>query len=165
MSRCLGSIRISTHSGGGTRSDQDRGPKEGVREERLLMGGRGASSGTSANGNKYGSKYHSVMTVGNIKFVEKNSKSPETLMETMTSGRVYAIIDRGEPKSIVYFDTDNKRNKQIDLESHNGLSPHVHHGYLHDEYSPNGCPTRLSVEQSRMADRVLSQWQEYKRRK
>lgn len=128
------------------------------------MGDRGASSGTSANGNKYGSQYHSVMTVGNIKFIEKNSKSSETLMETMTAGRVYVVVDRGEPKSIVYFDTENKRSKQIDLADHKGLNPHIHHGYLHNENSPNGQPTRLSTEQSRMVDRVLAQWEEYKRR-
>lgn len=129
------------------------------------MGGRGASSGTSAKGNRYGSQYHSVMTIGNIKFVEKSGRSSETLMETMTAGRVYAVVDRGKPKSIVYFDKDNKRSRQIDLADHKGLSPHVHYGYLHNEYSPSGQPTRLSAEQSRMVDRVLAQWEEYKRRK
>lgn len=128
------------------------------------MGGRGASSGTSAKGNPYGSQYRALMTVGNVKFIEKRGKGSETLMETMTKGRVYVVVDRGKPKSIVYFDTDNKRSKQIDLQEHKGLNPHVHHGYLHNEYSPNAQPTRLSAEQSRMVDRVLAQWKEYKRR-
>lgn len=128
------------------------------------MGGRGASSGTSIKGNRYGSQYRAVLTVGNIKFIEKNSKSSETLMETMTAGRVYVVVDRGKPKSIVYFDAENKRSKQIDLVDHKGLNPHVHHGYLHNENSPNGQPTRLSMEQSRMIDRVLAQWEEYRRR-
>lgn len=128
------------------------------------MGGRGASSGTSKAGNPYGSQYHAVLTVGNIKFIEKNSKSSETLMETMTAGRVYVVVDRDRPKSIVYFDVENKRSKQIDLADHKGLNPHIHHGYLHNENSPNGQPTRLSTEQSRMVDRVLAQWEEYKRR-
>lgn len=99
------------------------------------MGGRGASSGTSRAGNPYGSQYHAFLTVGNIKFIEKNSKSSETLMETMTAGRVYVVVDRGKPKSIVYFDAENKRSKQIDLADHKGLNPHVHHGYLHNENS------------------------------
>ena len=38
----------------------------------------------------------------------------DNLMETMTKGRVYVLIDKNKntPKSIVYFDTKNKRNKQ-----------------------------------------------------
>lgn len=56
------------------------------------MGGRGASSGTSKRGSPYGSQYHALMTAGNVKYVEKRNKSSETLMETMTSGRVYATL-------------------------------------------------------------------------
>lgn len=88
------------------------------------MGGRGASSGTShyerKDGtvieNPYGSQYHSVMTSGNIKFVSKNSRRSEPLMETMTKGRVYAHVEGDDIKSIVYFDNENKRTKQIDLD-------------------------------------------------
>lgn len=35
------------------------------------MGGRGASSGMSDEGNKYGSQYHTVLESENIKFVSK----------------------------------------------------------------------------------------------
>lgn len=126
------------------------------------MGGRGASSGVSKLGNAYGSQYHALLTVGNVEYVEKNSKSSETLMETMTRGRVYAVVDRGEVKSIVYFDNENKRSKQIDLADHLGLSPHTHVGYLHNENSPNGTPIRLSTEERAMVDRVLSDWEKYK---
>ena len=38
------------------------------------MGGRGASSGISTKGNKYGSQYHSVYESGNIKFVTKKQQ-------------------------------------------------------------------------------------------
>lgn len=44
------------------------------------MGGRGASSGMSVKGNKYGSQYHAVMKSGNILFVEQNSRDSESLM-------------------------------------------------------------------------------------
>lgn len=44
------------------------------------MGCMGASSGISKSGNAYGSQYHALMTVGNIKFVSKNSRNNETLM-------------------------------------------------------------------------------------
>ncbi len=126
------------------------------------MGGRGASSGTSKAGSRYGSQYHALLTVGNAKYVAKNSKSSETLMETMTSGRVYSVVDRDEPKSIVYFDEGNKRKKQMDLNDHLGLSPHTHHGYLHNENSPNGKPARLTTQEKRMVDRVLADWRKYK---
>ena len=128
------------------------------------MSDRGASSGTSVKGNKYESQYQALIAVGNVKFIEKNSKGSETLMEVMAAGRVYFVIDQDKPKSIVHFDTDNKRGKQIDLTGHKGLNPHIHHGYLHNENSLNGQPTRLSAEQSRMVNRVLAQWEEYKRR-
>lgn len=126
------------------------------------MGGRGASSGTSRAGNPYGSQYRSLLTAGNVKYVAKNSKSSETLMETMTHGRVYAIVDRGEVKSIAYFDNENKRSKQIDLADHHGISPHTHVGYLHNENSPNGKPIHLSAEERSMVDKVLSDWRKYK---
>ena len=71
------------------------------------MGGRGASSGTSKAGNPYGSQYHAVMTVGNVKFVSKNTRQSEPLMETMTKGRVYAHVEGDDVKSIVYFDNES----------------------------------------------------------
>ena len=134
------------------------------------MGGRGASSGWSKDKhgnpkNPYGSQYRSVLTAGNVKFVSKNSRQSETLMETMTSGRVYAVGDRGKVKSIVYFDNDNKRAKQIDLADHHGISPHVHVGYLHNEKSPNGKPIHLSTDEVSMVDRVLSDWRKHEKGK
>lgn len=36
------------------------------------MGGRGASSGVSKDGNRYGSQYHALLVDGNVKFVTKN---------------------------------------------------------------------------------------------
>ena len=35
------------------------------------MGGRGASSGISVKGKKYGSQYRTLLTVGNVKFIKK----------------------------------------------------------------------------------------------
>ena len=131
----------------------------------VVNGGRGASRGISKYGNAYSSQYHSLLAVGNVKYVQKNSKSAETLMETMTSGRVYAVVGRGEVKSIVYFDNQNKRSKQIDLADHHGISPHTHIGYLHNEDSPNGKPVRLSTDERKMVDRVLSDWEQYKQGK
>ena len=124
------------------------------------MGGRGASSGMSKMGNPYGSQYHEVITVGNIKFVEKNFSGAETLMETMTRGRVYVYVDaKGELNSIVYFDNDNKRVKQIDLKRpHDGVLPHTHHGYLHKENDSAKGYSNLTTEERAMVERVRKIW-------
>ena len=57
-----------------------------------FFGGRGASSGISDKGNEYGSQYHTVLESKNIKFVSKNKRTSETLMETMTKGRIYVEV-------------------------------------------------------------------------
>lgn len=126
------------------------------------MGGRGASSGTSVKGNRYGSQYHTVLQSGNIKFVTKNARESETLMETMTRGRVYVHVESGELKSIVYFDNANKRTKQVDLgHPHRpGFDgEHTHHGYNHNENdSPKGA-ANLTSEEWKMVERVRSIWE------
>lgn len=60
----------------------------------MIMGGRGASSGISVKGKKYGSQYRTLLTVGNVKFIKKNDRQSEPLMETMTKGRVYATVGK-----------------------------------------------------------------------
>lgn len=121
------------------------------------MGGSGASSGISARGRKYGTECRSVLTVGNIKFVTKTDRSSETLVETMTQGRVYVHVEVEDIKSIVYFDNDNKRVKQIDLDHmHQKTSPHAHEGYNHDVFSKN-----LTTEERAMVDRVKKAWEDY----
>ena len=142
------------------------------------MGGRGASSGTSATfnhgkqgGNAYGTQYEAVrgkdgkpMVDGNVKFVRKTDDNEELLMETMTRGRVYAYVNTvGELASIVYFDNDNKRAKQIDLtHEHNGNQPHTHRGYYHDEYTVKKQPTALTTEEKAMVDRVVDYWNNHR---
>ncbi len=127
------------------------------------MGGRGARSGSSVYGNAYGTQYHTLLTYGNIKFVQKNNPDSETLMETMTPGRVYAVVGKtNEVQSIVYFDNEGKRSKQIDLmHPHKGLQPHTHHGYFHSENDSKSGAARLTTEEHKMVDRVLEQWQNY----
>ena len=125
------------------------------------MGGRGASSGISKSGNAYGSQYHALLTVGNIKFVSKNGRNSETLMETMTHGRVYAHVEGDDLKAIVYFDNENKRSKQIDMDhAHLGISPHAHDGYFHSKFRKN-----LTTDERAMVDRVVSEWENYKKGK
>lgn len=135
------------------------------------MGGRGASSGWSIDKygnpkNPYGSQYHALLTVGNIKFVSKNERDSEPLMETMTRGRVYAHVEGEDLKSIVYFDNENKRSKQIDIDhSHKGEKPHTYHGYNHNENDSAKGAARLTPDERAMVDKVMSIWKNRKRGK
>lgn len=129
------------------------------------MGGRGASSGTSRAGNRYGSQYRTLLSTGNVKFIEKNERRSEPIMETMTNGRVYAVIGGNSLKSVVYFDGDNKRAKQIDVDAPHRpffAGTHTHHGYYHNEGdSPKGA-SRLTDEEKRMVERLKGIWEDYR---
>lgn len=121
------------------------------------MGGRGASSGVSDKGKKYGTEYETLLKVGNIKFVKyKDSKSAKTPMETMTKGRIYVTVNnKGELTAITYYDKEGKRTKQIDLNHrHNGNIPHVHIGYEHSEKGT----TKLNTKENKMVDRIKKIW-------
>lgn len=125
------------------------------------MGGRGASSGLSDKGKKYGSEYTTLNESGNIKFVQYNdANSAKTPQETMTRGRVYVTVN-GEDKltSITYYDNANKRRKQIDLEkAHRGMKPHTHHGYNHNENDSQKGAAKLTAEERKMVERVRKIW-------
>lgn len=127
------------------------------------MGGRGSSSGVSKYGNAYGSQYRTVLQSGNVKFVvAKTEGNPETLVETMTKGRVYALVNRdnGKLKSVMYFADDGKRRKRIDLDHiHKKTVPHVHDGYLGGEFRKD-----LSRDELAMVDKVTSLWEDHKRK-
>lgn len=129
------------------------------------MGGRGASSGISNKGHKYGTEYKTVLQDGNIKFVKyKESKSTKTPMETMTKGRVYVIVNnKDEISAITYYDNNGKRSRQIDLQkAHKGIKPHTHHGYDHNENDSKKGASKLSTEERKMVDRVTKIWYNYK---
>lgn len=123
------------------------------------MGGRGASSGISDKGRKYGSEYNTILQEGNIKFVTKSDRTSETLMETMTPGRVYVTVGGKDLLSIMYFDSDNKRVKSIDLDHpHKKMKPHTHHGYIHFENDGPKGAANLTTEEKKMVERVAKLW-------
>ena len=128
------------------------------------MGGRGASSGRSAKGNRYGSQYRTVFKIGNIKFVEaRNGKNSESLLETMTRGRVYVRVAGNDLKQIIYFDKKNHRTKTIDLDhQHKGMQDHVHHGYFHTENKKSKkLATHPDTFENRTIDNVRKLWDNY----
>ena len=120
----------------------------------------------SKYGNRYGSQYRSYLTAGNIKFVIKNEGAKESLMETMTRGRVYVRFDDGgNLREIVYFDNDNKRAKQVDLAHfHDKIKPHTHHGYEHDENDTEKGYARLTADERAMVERVYEIWENERER-
>ena len=125
------------------------------------MGGRGASSGISTKGNPYGSQYKTVAKSGNIEIVAAREGSKEPLLETMTRGRVYGLVNsKGNLGSIVYFDNNGKRAKRIDLDhSHKKMKPHTQHGYLSSENDGKKGASRLTPEEKRMVERVTKLWE------
>lgn len=129
------------------------------------MGGRGSSSGVSSSGNQYGSQYKTLLKSGNIAFISKNSRNSETLMETMTKGRVYVTVGGDELQSITYFDNKNKRTKSINLNHiHKGMQPHTHHGYFHNENDGLKGASQLTSEEKKMVERIEKIWYNHKRK-
>ena len=120
------------------------------------MGGRGARFGISEKGNKYGSQYHALLESGKIKFVSKNTRQSEDLMDTMTAGRIYATVGGDDIIRITLFDSANKRNKVIEKDKRSGKW-HVHKGYNHAEYSAK-VHNDLSVSDRQLLDKVQRLW-------
>ena len=125
------------------------------------MGGRGASSGMSSRGYRYGEEYRTVLAYRNIKFIEKRHHDSSMPMETQADGRIYVHVDGEKLKSVIFFDEEHKRSKQIDLDhSHRGMKPHVHHGYYHNEHDPKDVgATPLNREERQLVDKVVSIWE------
>ncbi len=124
------------------------------------MGGRGSNTGVSVKGKVYGSEYRSLLTSGNVKYVVPTSGNTTAPMETMTNNRVYVTLDGdGNPKFISYYDRENKRRKQIDLDKpHMGVFPHTHHGYDHNENDTGKGFTYLTSKERAMVERVTNTW-------
>ena len=119
------------------------------------MGGRGASSGISNKGKKYESEYNTLLQ----KFVSKTDRTSETLMETMTPGRVYVTVGGNDLLSVMYFNPDNKRVKSIDLDHpHKKMKPHTHHGYIHSENDGPKGASKLTAEEKKIVDRIEKLW-------
>lgn len=129
------------------------------------MGGRGSSSGMSTDGKKYGSEYTSLVTYGNIKFVVPNEGNSRTPKETMTNNRVYVTLDKstGNPKYISYYDKENKKKKQIDLQhKHHDMKPHTHHGYEHNENDNDKGASKPTAKEKALIKLVEDVWKEKK---
>ena len=127
----------------------------------VIVGGRGASSGVSDKGKKYGTEYSTVYQSGNIKFIKINEGNITPPFETMTKGRVYVTVSNQDKlKSIIYFDKHNKKYKQVDIDHPHKVSgkwtkPHKHKGYVHDEKGTHN----LNEKERKTVDKVLRIWE------
>lgn len=124
------------------------------------MGGRGAASGMSKGKNKYGTQYRTLFQSGNIKFVSKVNRQAETLMETMTAGRVYVEVGGKDLLRIVSFDEKNKRNHVIERDKRTG-EWHVHNGYYHSEKGSSQHEP-LNEEDEKLLAKVKKMWHNHK---
>lgn len=126
------------------------------------MGGRGASSGISNKGKKYGTEYKTLAQFGAVKVIKINKGLSTTApMETIHPKRVYATVDKNNDiKHITFYDNYSERCKQIDVKGHkhNGLLPHVHEGYEHSEIVTRD----LTIQERKYVDKLLKEW-EYKK--
>ncbi|QBX24102.1 hypothetical protein Javan174_0036 [Streptococcus phage Javan174] len=89
-------------------------------------------------------------------------------METMTKGRIYGLVNqKDELRSLVFFDKNNRRHKQIDVSGTphliNGKMelPHIHFGYNHNEKGDSV----LSKHDKKLVDKASQSWYNYIRKK
>lgn len=130
-----------------------------MRMDLQIFGGRGASSGISDKGKRYGTEYEKLAQFGNVKVVKYKDGAAKTPMETTTSGRIYATVDKfNDIKYVTFYDSNGERMKQIDLKGkpHEGVLPHTHNGYAHDEY---GTYLGLSDKDNKKIERILKSWE------
>lgn len=129
------------------------------------MGGRGASSGISNKGHKYGTDYKTILKDGNVMFIEKNREDAEELLETMTRGRIYVTLNsKGNPSNIYYFNNELKRNRRIDItQYHKKMKPHNHH--FEEQIVQNGKKgaSKLTTKETKMVERIEKIWSKYKK--
>lgn len=121
------------------------------------MGGRGASSGITDSGKRYGTEFRTIAQAGNVKFIKNNDGSVTAPMDTRTRGRIYATLDKyNDVKHITFYDVNGERYKQIDVKGpkHIGKLPHNHLGYEHDEYGTR----ELSQKEQRKVNEILTIW-------
>ena len=124
------------------------------------MGGRGAASGVSVKGYKYGTEFKTLLQVDNIKFVQYQHSTAATIpLETMSAGknRIYVVVNnREELKHIVFYNKEGKNRRRIDLGHghHHGFSPHVHEGYVGTQQ-----PRQLNKSDKAYVEKVRRIWE------
>lgn len=135
------------------------------------MGGRGAASGIGKRGTheyKYGTEYKTLLTSGNIKFIEDTVGNNQTPLETRTQGRTYVLVNKrsGRLKSILHYDGNGKLQTATHLDhvhkdekTGRFMRPHTHVGYEHEE-SEGRDVTPAEREEIEKVSRI---WQKHRK--
>ena len=125
------------------------------------MGGRGASAGISKKGRKYGTEHNTIYHAGHIKFIQGNENPTKMPLETMSRGRIYAVVNnKNEVHAIGLYDKHNKLYKQIDLLGRKHkvgdeyVIPHTHMGYVHGKHGT----FELTPRERRIVANILKLW-------
>ena len=126
------------------------------------MGGRGASSGVSNSGRKYGTEYETLLVDGRIKYIRFINGAATAPLETMSSadGRVYVTVNKNNRiNSITYYDSSGRREREIHLHhEHDGHRPHTHIGYD----NIGGRPARaVTASESRIIEQITKLWKAF----
>lgn len=134
------------------------------------MGGRGASSGVSDKGKKYGTEYNTLLDAGDILFIRRNDNSASAPYETQAGdNRVYATVNKRDKIKFVSTHENHKRKTQIDMtgpthhdENGNKIkTPHAHDGYEHLDARVR----KLTKSEMKMIDEINRIWENKKRKK
>ncbi len=85
--------------------------------------------------------------------MEANDRHSESLFETQTKGRVYAVVGGNDILKVIYYDNQNKRTKQIDLNHVNkGMKPHSPNEYNHNENDSIKGASNLTTDNCRKSN-------------
>lgn len=134
------------------------------------MGGRGASSGISDKGKKYGTEYRTLLDAGDILFIRRNDNSASAPYETQAGdNRIYATVNKRDKIKFVSTHENHKRKTQIDMtgpphrdENGNEIkTPHAHDGYEHLDARVR----KLTKSEVKMLDEINRIWEDNNRKK
>ena len=127
------------------------------------MGSRGAYLDVKShnfNFKENGQEYFSLGILSsnkNVKILMKKKGSVAPPLYSHTPGRIYAVVQSGILKYLVYYDETHKQTVCIDFgHYHNGIKPHVHFGVIdHGPDKPGIPPTQ---EQLNLANRIRKEF-------
>ncbi|MBR0136998.1 MAG: hypothetical protein IJM15_01105 [Erysipelotrichaceae bacterium] len=128
-----------------------------------MMGRRDAGSviadGINLYHEPYESEYTRIAQKGEIVYVIFNGINVTSPMEAKERGMIYVTLDKeNNVKHITFYNKETgERTKQIDVigRTHNGLIPHVHVGYEHDEHGTG----KLTIKETIKTEEILLYWE------
>ncbi|MBR1580160.1 MAG: hypothetical protein IJ668_06650 [Selenomonadaceae bacterium] len=101
-----------------------------------------------------GQTYRTIGGFDNLRVLIKEKGSVKAPEFSHTENRIYAVVQKGVLKHLVYYDEKHRQAVSIDLtHSHHGVQPHKH---IYLDHSDKGIP--ISAEEQRLVDRVKKEF-------